>query len=711
VFGLVLLVVAQVVPQRSDSVYASAALRSVVEAAAINNREPPPEFRQYEARVETELSLIVRDTLGRERAAQIEQLAADATWQRMGEYRLHVVGYRSQSVGVPYSALSIVRGWTVPSLYGDRLRLGAAFSQARAGDARDQITAVHPFASDRADYYSFAGGDTVTVLRAGDRSIPITRIHVNPRSTKGRPVGLFDGEIDLDASRHQIVRMRGQFIAFGERPRRRPLMSRLPGIVAVAYAEFVNAEIQGRYWLPAFQRTEFQASIALFGQTRSVFRLVSRFADYSIDTGAVTMTTPSRLVVTYAPQDSTSRFRDWRRELGVATSDVSADDFDDIGPDAWRPQGGARLDLAPMRTAEMVRFNRVEGYYTGLSATVQFRDRAPGLTLGAFGGWAWSEQTARGGIRSSVRRGPWTLGLRAERSLDRTNDFASPLDDGGGIGALFGTIDDNDYVDRSGLTVWSTRVFGGVDVGLATLQLGLRDDRAARARLERGVFGGLAFRPNRGVENGRYGLGSVQVELHPNVTGDFVQPGVGARLTYEGAVGDLQWQRIEIGLSARHHWGQLSVGAHADGGVVAGGAPPPQTLFELGGVETLPGYDYKEFGGDRAALFRTFASVRFPIWRSPVRVFRRLFIPGLGPGIGASVQGGWTEISSSGARHAVDALGAGWSEVPVSRSTDGVRATVGVGLTLFSDIVHLGVARPVDDAAPWRLVIGFGQLF
>ena len=126
---------------------------------------------------------------------------------------------------------------------------------------------------------------------------------------------------------------------------------------------------------------------------------------------------------------------------------------------------------------------------------------------------------------------------------------------------------------------------------------------------------------------------------------------------------------------------------------------------------TLPGYDYKEFAGDRAALARAFASLRFPIWRAPVRVFRSLYIPGLGPGLGIGVQGGWAELSSEAARRAVAELGAGWSTVPVSRPTDGVRATVGGGITLFSDILHLGYARPVDRSAPWRFVVGFGQSF
>jgi hypothetical protein len=266
-------------------------------------------------------------------------------------------------------------------------------------------------------------------------------------------------------------------------------------------------------------------------------------------------------------------------------------------------------------------------------------------------------------------------------------------------------------VDRKTAVLTATRAVGGVDGALATVQLGVGDDHGERARLSHGLFHGASFRPNRGTRDGRYALGTVELELHPNVTGAFVQPGFGARLHYEGARGDLTWQRFELGLSARKYWGPLSFAAHADGGLVTAAVLPPQTLFELGGIETLPGYDYKEFAGDRAGLLQAFASLRFPVWRAPVRIFRNLYIPGLGPGLGVGVQGGWTELSSQAAQQAVAELGAGWSAVPVSRATEGIRATVGAGITLFSDILHVGFARPVDRPAPWRFVFGVGQSF
>src|SRR4051812_22736669 len=111
-------------PEPKPGNYESAALREFVATAALSNREPPPSLRGYRARLESELSFVLRDTLGREQATQIEQIASEARWARPSSYGVHVLGYRAQSVGVPFSALSFVNSWTLPTLYGNRLDLG-----------------------------------------------------------------------------------------------------------------------------------------------------------------------------------------------------------------------------------------------------------------------------------------------------------------------------------------------------------------------------------------------------------------------------------------------------------------------------------------------------------------------------------------------------------------------------------------------------------
>ncbi len=708
---LAITLLAQAGPANADSTYSSPALRAMVAAAADSNRNPPRELRGYTSRVETEVGLILRDSLGREHAGEIEQMTSRATWTRDGPYDLHVIGYRSQTVGVPYSSLTIVRGWTVPTLYGERLSLGAYMTRV---NRRDTVIAVHPFAGDRDQYYRFSGGDTVTTLRVGTRSVPIVRIRVSPDFHGETRLAAFDGEIDLDATRMEIVRMRGQMVVLGGRETVGEKVIRSMGVVAAAYVEFVNGEYDGRYWLPSFQRTEFQASFPPIGQTRPVFRIVSTIADLVTDTGAVVPdTTPHpRVVVTWAPRDSVDSFSDWRSAIGTETSAVRADDFADLAPPMWRANGPPQLLLFSGGLDRVFRFNRVEGLYMGVAPRIEFRSAAPGLSAGVFGGWAFTEQTARGGAYASWKRGSQTFGVRAERTLASTNDFTVPLGDDPGFSALISSVDDNDYVDRRRVDASVTRIVRGIDFAVVTAEAGFGDDRPERARLSQGLIstnGG--FRPNRGVEAGDYSFGSLTAEFHPSVTGDYLRPGVGARLHYEYASGELEWQRAELGLSAREYLGPLALGAHADFGTVLGDDPPPQQLFELGGNEALPGYRYKQFAGDRAALFRTFAGYRFGVWQKPIRLFRGILIPGVSPGLVASVQGGWTEISSSGAALSVRQLGVDDTGTPLSTATNGIRATAGAGLSFFSNILHVGVARPIDHAAPWRLVAGFGTIF
>ena len=111
------------------------------------------------------------------------------------------------------------------------------------------------------------------------------------------------------------------------------------------------------------------------------------------------------------------------------------------------------------------------------------------------GGWAWSEKTARGGAFVSYNRSGSIVGARAERSLASTNDFSLPFADDPGIPAILSSVDNFDYVDRRTAMLSLTRVIRSVDVGLATFQFGVGDDRSERARLTHGLISTSRFRP------------------------------------------------------------------------------------------------------------------------------------------------------------------------------------------------------------------------
>ena len=710
--------------QAADTNYSSAALREFVGRAAVQNRAPPLSLTGYNATVETELALILRDSLGREIVGQLEQLAAKADWERSGRYQLHVVGFRSQSLGTPYSALTFTRMYTVPTLYGNRLLIGMNDGIARTRSdsnamrkraqkdtaaGRDPYRAIHPLASDRDHYYRFEGGDTVAVITSHGRIIRIVRVTVAPVKRPTSNFAGFAGELDFDAERHQLVRMRGrlEFVTTAKDP----LLARSTGSVGIAYMEFENAEINGKYWLPNYQRSEFQAQMGIMGDVRPIYRIVSRFRDYALEGTGDTVVTISemdtlprlRARLTFASRDSISRYEAWQDNIGTASGRVGSDDFVDLAPDVWRATGKPRFEYWPRRLEDVVRYNRVEGMFTGVAGAVRFRDAFPGLSTRAHVGAAWEEQTLRGAASATLARGHWIHGARAERMLFNTNDFLPALDNGLSIGPLLGGIDDNDYVDRWVGAYSLTRVLKDVDRAIFTNEIAFVRDANEVARLKNSLLGSEPFRPNRVAANGSYARATSTLEWHPRVDGETLAPGFGARLMYEVADGDLDWQRVEARVALRRYLHGIVLASRVNvGAVTSRSFLPPQVMYELGGARDLPSYDYKEFGGDRVALGRALAAYHFPILRAPIRL-RWLVLPGISPGIGAGMNGGWTEASSDAARNALAVLGS----VPTQR----IRATADLRFTLLSGAIGFGVARPIDQPAAWKPFFVWGAGF
>ena len=130
---------------------------------------------------------------------------------------------------------------------------------------------------------------------------------------------------------------------------------------------------------------------------------------------------------------------------------------------------------------------------------------------------------------------------------------------------------------------------------------------------------------------------------------------------------------------------------------------PPQQFFELGSNQNLPGYDYKQFAGDQAAVLRGQVFYGFGIFGAPLRVTQRIWLPPLAPGLAVGVQAGYARASTPAALSTVQLLG--------SEPTGHVRSSASVTLRFLGQAVGVGIARPLDYPAEWRWVIEFGQRF
>ncbi len=698
--------------------YTTTALRQLVTEASRLNQRVPAELGRYRVSIESEVSIGLRDGVStREVTTSVEQMASDLTWRRTGEFEQHVTGYRSQSVGPQFAILGFFRdAWAVPSLYGNRLALlfgrDTAYGRRRAAEGDSSATrwAIHPLAEDREKVYRFAGGDTVEALQLADRVIRIVRVDVTPRAELTAGTVVFTGEVDLDAARKHVVRMRGSF-AQVQRPATSGFGSFVRGparIEAIAFVELVNSEIDGAFWLPQYQRFEAQAVVPVLGDGKAIFRIVSTFGRYDVAPSVPSQREPldtlqiHRHFLTLAARDSLSAFQHWRTDLGDASSRVTAEDFTDVAPSRWRPTGTPVLEIQTEALSDLARFNRVEGLFTGEGVKLRFRDVMPGLTARAMAGYAWSERTVRGRIVTELERGTWRYAFRAGRSLDPTNDFINSLDSAASLGAVIGQ-DDHDYVDRRFAGVSVTKSLGA-DEAFVRIEGGWAQDRDAPARLVRAPFGGGSFLPDRGTTAGDYVRTGLAAEWHPNVDAAFLQTGTGGSIHYVRGDGQLRFQRVEGRLTSRRNVEAWTFALRFDVGATFGDVPPQQ-LFEVGRELSLPGYDYKAFAGNQAAVLRGVVMYRLGWLQAPMQVYRQYWLPAPGPSLTLGLLSGWTGVSSDVAWRAMRRL------VPGAVATGDARVSVAVGLRFFGGTVGFDVARPIDHAAPWTVRLAVGPSF
>ena len=771
-----------IAPTRAPD-YATSALAALVGEASVRNRRVPPALEGYTARVESEMALVLKRPEGQEITASLEQTSNLVRWTRTGQYEQRVVGYRATQLSIAPSIVGVSESaWTVPTLYGNRILLLSGIDSARrsrrdsvrreramkdpkgaARAARNRVyLAEHPLGEERDRFYRFTGGDTVARITVHGHTVDVVRVTVEPRGGYARRVVVFRGEMDLDARRRQLVRLRGYFDEVG------PPLPNTPGrllaraVQAVAYVELVNQEVNGAWWLPTYQRIEPQVAMPALGDGRSVMRIVSRWHDMQVQQapeaqawvaalarGDTTVSDPAmdsaathdtlraqKHRLSFAPRDSIDRFAAWSAELGTESGKVRADDFDDIAPDRWRPTGRPRFEWRVSRPSDVARFNRVEGLFTGYGAELRMRDAAPGVTVRGAAGWAWHEQAARGRLAIDRSRQRTSAGVRGGRWVDLTNDFRSSMDSGSSLAALLGT-DAYDYVDRTGAAAYVARRLtrdaeGGRPL-VARLEAGVMHDGAMRrvvrdAPIAMGTSDS-GFLENRGVREGRYARVVAQLELDPDMAGEGLRPGVGMLMHAELAAGELDYARLEARVLGRRSWtsgsGTTTLALRGDAGALFGGdgAPPPQQLFEMGGLgAALSGYEYKEFAGDRAMLGRVLALHTFPLLRRPMRLTRSFALPGISPGVSAGWQSGWASVGDRRASaEAVRSLGvrvdkdgapvldADGDPLPAARPSDGVRSSYDLRLRFFGGTVSAGAARAVERGAKWRFVFGIVQ--
>ncbi len=341
-------------------------------------------------------------------------------------------------------------------------------------------------------------------------------------------------------------------------------------------------------------------------------------------------------------------------------------------------------------------------------------NRTDGFAVGGTAGRAWSEGTFRGGVFAEWAAPRWRASAVAERSLETVNRLSETPRRGDWASAAIVSIDDFDYVDRRTYGLQLER-----DLALArgrfVVGAGIASDHGVATSATRGLFeSDSGFRANRPIDPGSYGIVSLSATLYPDVSTESIRPGWTASARLDFGSGELDWTRAEAIVGWRLMRRRLVSTGRIDGGLVESSRVPLQQLFAIGGEGDVLGFDYKEFGGDRAAIGRTSLRYSLPLLERPFRIpftgSPRTRLPAIAPTLAIGVRSVWTDASSPSTLDALARFGThAATGILATRPTRGAPAAASAGFLLFGGSVFLGWSRRLDSDSPWTFTFSRGS--
>lgn len=633
-----LLLSAAVQSPSPDSIppFSSAAVRQLVERAMARRHAGDSLVSDYRATVQYRLSVgFGRRVWSRVSPSAVEEQVARVQWQRPNDIRVDVIGRRSRSRAGIFELSSVWdRPWFVPRGVDDSLRIFSNDFPATG--------ALHPLAGAGPQWYRYALTGGLTVTPGGGGTLRLLRVEVTPRRTGP---ALIAGQMWIDSASAEVVRLAFRYVgtALWVRPRPGPhgldsararRLNRLGNRVVNVDVDLEYGLQEGRYWMPYRQVIAGKVRVPVVGDLVIPFQAVTTFDDYQINTGrpiAFTVRSDSvdraalrtlrrarrevRRGLAGEPPDSLrswdfggrwgggryelhrpsnaelDRYHGWPDSLAMKNDPAEARRIREMEAELARLAerlpavltGERTHGIAYERLSDVLRYDRVQG----LSAGLGYRVRAPGLRFAdLFGtiryGFSDERVTGRLTLRHDAPAGRLTLsGYREVVDLD-------PFSPGHGLGntldALFVAHDNADYaLAAGGSATFETSLRAGLDLVLgAKLEREQSVSRRARSAVNDLLGGDGRFPPNPPVDEGTFaGLsarlrsaGSLRWNAAADVLGGDDQ--VVARL-----YGDL---RTDLGDAAG---ASVRLGAG-----IASEDDQPQSLFRLGGVATVRGFDY-----------------------------------------------------------------------------------------------------------------------
>jgi hypothetical protein len=499
---------------------------------------------------------------------------------------------------------------------------------------------INPLANGAEAYYTFKAGGETTIRLGNGETLVVRQIDVRPREPA---VNALVGSLWLDAATGQVVRAAYRMAAPGRgnvsvsnddtldakgkvglAVARAILKTIVPTMVAEITDIVVEYQRVGGYWMPRSQVMEgyVKSSFATVPVTiENGFRFesineTSSLAPFAVDTMSTRArkvgpdsvvvtsldqcrTNDTRTVTAYradsvpiqmripcdlaklvkSPELPASAFDEGEEIFGTADRDAliaQALSLADQAPFAWNPFRMPDLQYG----VSFTRYNRIEGWSTGLLATQQM---GAGFDISALGRIATRDHRLRGELSIGRSSASHTIRVTGYDRLVPMGDWETPLTFGSGLSAFFFGRDDAFYYRAAGgeLT-WNTQRGMKLD-----WRMYRQRELTALQQTDYSVAG--TFIPNIGADEGWYSGVGVRYRGSHGLDPRGLRTSTDIRL--EGATGDSTFGKGSMELTFLRGLGSVAdAGLTVSGGSTVGGLPI-QGRWYLGGTQTVRGLD------------------------------------------------------------------------------------------------------------------------
>lgn len=610
---------------------------------------------------------------------KVDQIALDVYWKAPNWTKQVIVGLRDEKKLPTNIHYHLDHLTVVLDDFGRVIRLGEG----------DEVRGVlHPIAPRAPRSYDYRLADSLTLTLPGrPEPLRVYEVEVRPEDPDD---DAFVGSVYLHRATAAIVRMRFTFT---------------PSAYVDPRLDYIRVSLEnglwnGRYWLPHRQEVEIRRKLRFVDfPVGGVIRGRMRIGEYTFNPDLPDAMFSAGTVTAHPPERRESFPFEEGLYADLEDSELRRDaDLQELRSRAsgivrGRILSGLRgLRLWEPTASDAFRYNRAEGLFLGAGLTWP---AGPGVGVSLHGGRAFGADLTELRGRLRVDGGP-DASTRIDLYRDRLRDVGPIPGSSPAVNTLAALFFGEDYLDpyrASGARIIHRRALGE-DWSVAG-ELRVEDHDDLRREAETSPLGDDSFRPVRPVARGREGA----VELRGRRR--YERQGLG--LSVSGTLarfdadapgsGHAGFGRLVVGAERRWRWLETGrdVTLSLDAGVAAGDVPV-QRLFLLGGRGTLPGYPYRSFRGDAFWVVRARAST-----------------PVLDPWISLRGFAG-AGATAFGASETVVHPGGAAPDIREIPTTGGVRTSVGAGIGLLFDLLHVDVARGLDDGE-WETIVEVNRRF